>query len=698
MSFVRNLKEELAEHEDFDSSSGCDMSFELSHDEPFMCSPKPIRGARKLEFAACNNNNNETPLPKNPSLSPPYKRIRALRLFDSPLTPRTIIQKSTSNSLPRSRLFGDKPRAVPSAYQKREEKPAANVNPFTPDGMLLSKKRRRSVRSLMDSPELKPTILSLNDSDSSDVEVEQPTKRVALRESNISRYHQEFLELELIGKGQFGSVYKCVNRLDGCVYAVKKSTKPVAGSAFEKTALNEVYAHAVLGKHQHVVRYYSAWAEDNHMIIQNEYCNCGSLADKIAKEPLSQQELHTMLLHVAEGLRYIHSEGLVHMDIKPANIFIAREKKVHLNYDSHDDGFEELDENSLLEEELTYKIGDLGHVTSIQNPQVEEGDCRYLPAEILQDDYSHLPKADVFALGVTVIECLGGGPLPKNGEAWHTLRRGEVPPLRQKVSRDLLELVKLMIHPEPTKRPSPAQILQNRALSPDLGKSKAELTRELNAEKMRNEMLVKQLQEAAICIKTIASESVTKPSAVTKINSRLIDLEWKMIYVGSAESEEYDQVLESVFVGPIPEGKHMFVFQADPPNVSRIPENDAIGVTVVLLTCSYRNQEFIRVGYFINNEYSDLELRENLPSPPQFDKVMRNILASEPRVTRFKINWEETNAQEAVPVSEQNGGPSMSTSNATDSENAASSGSAAAPVDVPPFNENSNSWATMECS
>lgn len=40
-----------------------------------------------------------------------------------------------------------------------------------------------------------------------------------------------------------------------------------------------------------------------------------------------------------------------------------------------------------------------------------------------------------------------------------------------------------------------------------------------------------------------------------------VDLEWKMIYVGSAESEEYDQILDSVFVGPIPEGKHMFVFQ-----------------------------------------------------------------------------------------------------------------------------------------
>lgn len=39
--------------------------------------------------------------------------------------------------------------------------------------------------------------------------------------------------------------------------------------------MNEVYAHAVLGIHQHVVRYYSAWAEDDYMYIQNEYCNGG---------------------------------------------------------------------------------------------------------------------------------------------------------------------------------------------------------------------------------------------------------------------------------------------------------------------------------------------------------------------------------------------------------------------------------------
>jgi len=40
-----------------------------------------------------------------------------------------------------------------------------------------------------------------------------------------------------------------------------------------------------------------------------------------------------------------------------------------------------------------------------------------------------------------------------------------------------------------------------------------------------------------------------------------LDLEWKIIYVGSAESEEYDQTLDTVVVGPIIAGRHMFVFE-----------------------------------------------------------------------------------------------------------------------------------------
>merc|ERR1719352_1687597 len=50
--------------------------------------------------------------------------------------------------------------------------------------------------------------------------------------------------------------------------------------------------------------------------------------------------------------------------------------------------------------------------------------------------------------------------------------------------------------------------------------------------------------------------------------------------------------------------------------------------------------EFIRVGYYVNNEYQDDELRENPPDVPIISKLQRNILADKPRVTKFPIEFD----------------------------------------------------------
>lgn len=50
-----------------------------------------------------------------------------------------------------------------------------------------------------------------------------------------------------------------------------------------------------------------------------------------------------------------------------------------------------------------------------------------------------------------------------------------------------------------------------------------------------------------------------------------LDLEWKIIYVGSAESEEYDQTLDTVVVGPLIAGRHMFVFEVSSYNNCSCP-------------------------------------------------------------------------------------------------------------------------------
>jgi histone chaperone ASF1 len=62
-------------------------------------------------------------------------------------------------------------------------------------------------------------------------------------------------------------------------------------------------------------------------------------------------------------------------------------------------------------------------------------------------------------------------------------------------------------------------------------------------------------------------------------------------------------------------------------------------VTVILLSCSYDGREFVRVGYYVNNEYTDEALIAEPPAKPIIEKVRRNILAEKPRVTRFAIKW-----------------------------------------------------------
>ncbi|EGA74392.1 Asf1p [Saccharomyces cerevisiae AWRI796] len=127
------------------------------------------------------------------------------------------------------------------------------------------------------------------------------------------------------------------------------------------------------------------------------------------------------------------------------------------------------------------------------------------------------------------------------------------------------------------------------------------------------------------------------------------DLEWKLTYVGSSRSLDHDQELDSILVGPVPVGVNKFVFSADPPSAELIPASELVSVTVILLSCSYDGREFVRVGYYVNNEYDEEELRENPPAKVQVDHIVRNILAEKPRVTRFNIVWDNENEGDLYP-------------------------------------------------
>ena len=156
-----------------------------------------------------------------------------------------------------------------------------------------------------------------------------------------------------------------------------------------------------------------------------------------------------------------------------------------------------------------------------------------------------------------------------------------------------------------------------------------------------------------LCVSFILIICVRSTSRFSPILSpNPLDLEWKVVYVGSAEDMTRDQVLDEILVGPVPVGVNKFVLQADAPDPASIPNGDILGVTVVLVTCSYKEREFIRIGYYVNNEYAEpFDPEVGPPSPLDITKVVRTILADKPRVTRFNIPWD--GAEEKGPPPQQ---------------------------------------------
>eukprot|EP01054_Gregarina_sp_Poly1_P001057 Gregarina_sp_Poly_1__1056@NODE_125_length_13444_cov_91_472378_g111_i0_p7_GENE_NODE_125_length_13444_cov_91_472378_g111_i0NODE_125_length_13444_cov_91_472378_g111_i0_p7_ORF_typecomplete_len288_score27_54ASF1_hist_chap/PF04729_13/1_6e56_NODE_125_length_13444_cov_91_472378_g111_i074198282 len=125
---------------------------------------------------------------------------------------------------------------------------------------------------------------------------------------------------------------------------------------------------------------------------------------------------------------------------------------------------------------------------------------------------------------------------------------------------------------------------------------------------------------------------------------------WRLVYVGCAGDKSKDQELESVELGPIKKGALKFTFESDPPDFNLIDPDDVWGTTVILLEGTYRNQDFIRIGWYVHNVYIDPALQDDPPDIPIMSKLVRYIAADEPRVTRFSINWSgESEQAPSVP-------------------------------------------------
>jgi len=379
----------------------------------------------------------------------------------------------------------------------------SNVNPFTPEATWTDGMKRKllsynhSVSSNMDTSRSEyssyDASLSAVTSDESDCNVSLPSKRLRVSDISVNRYEEEFIELANIASGQFGMVVKARHRLDGMVYAIKISRKNLrVNSHDEKMAMNEIFAHASIMKHKHVVRYFNSWIERGQIYIQNEFCDGGSL-EQLMEECrslnnwFSEEELHRILLHIAKGLKYIHSRKLVHLDIKPGNVLISFDTEID---DSEQPPATGVFPHKFLQY-MRFKIGDLGHVTSIMSDSTPtEGDCRYMAPELMQmesPENALLPKADMFSTGLTVFETASLLQLPKNSEEntlYVQLKKGILPQL-PRYSRKFHRLLTLLVDKEPSKRITSAKLVLNDLINPLASKSKSQLKRELHQANLR---------------------------------------------------------------------------------------------------------------------------------------------------------------------------------------------------------------------
>lgn len=205
------------------------------------------------------------------------------------------------------------------------------------------------------------------------------------------RFDDHFHYVGIVGRSQTSEVYAAMHKEDGTLYAVKKSLHEFKGYADRKRWLREVECVERLPAHPHIVTYYRGWQQDMRFYIQMEYCQGGSLRnvlDHMQGSTLLEEDIWTIGYQVASGLAFIHDNGVLHLDIKPDNIFISA------------DG--------------TYKIGDFGIAITNAYEDWEEGDGAYLAPELLNDLAEPTTAADMYSLGAMLYECATGTTLPRS--------------------------------------------------------------------------------------------------------------------------------------------------------------------------------------------------------------------------------------------------------------------------------------------
>jgi serine/threonine protein kinase len=202
-----------------------------------------------------------------------------------------------------------------------------------------------------------------------------------------------FLLIEEMGRGGMGSVYRAFDQTLGRYVAIKVMQRQLAeNKTFSENFVREARAAAALN-HPHVVQIYSCSQEKGQLYIAMELVDGGRL-DQMIEGGKALDEVFTLEVgvQVAQGLEAANEIGLIHGDIKPANILFDKQHRAKV---------------------VDFGLARFAAQQTLQPGEIWGTPYYIAPEKVRAQKEDH--RADIYSLGATLFHVLTGQP-PFDGD------------------------------------------------------------------------------------------------------------------------------------------------------------------------------------------------------------------------------------------------------------------------------------------
>ena len=260
----------------------------------------------------------------------------------------------------------------------------------------------------------------------------------------------------ILGKGSYGNVYLCRDEISKNHVTLKKiqvKDDPKAKESVQSEAslLREL-------RHPSIISYIdSFFADDGDYCIILEFANFNDLQNYIKKNKnIPEKKVLQIFTQIIMGLQYIHEKGVLHRDIKAANVFMFK--------------------NGLV------KLGDFGISRKMDKENLATtiiGTPYYMCPELIKGEPYSFP-ADIWAAGCVLFEMLTHEHAFKGrsrDELFTNITRYNIGEFPKEYSQELIDLMKWMLSMEPSQRPTCDEILKTNIISRGLQQLKDKLIR-----------------------------------------------------------------------------------------------------------------------------------------------------------------------------------------------------------------------------